>query len=68
MSKGDENFFIVLLVVCCLSALSFLFGRISGRGYMRDTAVSEQHAEYYLDKDNEKQWRWIDHSEEKTDE
>lgn len=25
----------------------------------RDEAVKQGHAEYYLDKDNNKQWRWL---------
>ncbi len=36
----------------------FVEGRMSGRERFNKEAVEKGHAEYYLDKEFEKQWRW----------
>jgi hypothetical protein len=35
-------------------------GAISEHDYMRDEAVKHHAAEYYLDANNDRQWRWLD--------
>ena len=41
-----------------MTVLSFIYGSWSERKTMRDAAVAKGKAEYYLDANNRRKWRW----------
>jgi hypothetical protein len=40
-------------------ANGWIWGAAWGDRFVRGWAVESGHAEYYLDEDNERQWRWL---------
>lgn len=59
MKGGDIAGFAVIVVVAAIFVLGiFVAGIDHGAKRMREEAVAVGVAEYYLDDDNERQWRW----------
>ena len=53
MSKSETGFALFIAII-----IGFFAGVIFDAHYFRDAAVRKGHAEYYLDKDFKRQWRW----------
>jgi hypothetical protein len=49
---------IAILVLVTICGLSFCIGQASGTGLAHEEAVKAGKAEYYLDANNQRQWRW----------
>lgn len=49
----------ILFCACIIGPFwAYTYGWDCGVQYMRDKAVTDGHAEYYLDENNARQWRW----------
>lgn len=56
--KEDSCFALACIAVMLM--LAFALGGLAGSEAMRRIATEEGHAEYYLDKNNNQQWRWLE--------
>ena len=48
-----------LLFIVIGFAFGGLVNSLLNQGYLQKESVKAGHAEYYLDKDNNRQWRWL---------
>ena len=46
------------IAAALIAVFAFTFGWVVGHDCLKKEAVKKHHAEYYLDANNEKQWRW----------
>lgn len=56
---------VAVAIFCCISAMAGILVGVITSNIARDAvwkaeAVEAGHAEYYLDENNERQWRWKD--------
>jgi len=49
----------MMLLVAVTAFVCFILGGVAGDCGMQDAAVKKGHAEYCLDDDHNKQWRWL---------
>ena len=49
----------MLVWMAVTAFVCFVLGGAAGSYGMQDKAVEKGHAEYYLDDENNKQWRWL---------
>lgn len=54
----DCDFVRMVFVGFVCFSLGMWAGNVQGQKDFQDAAVKNQHAEYYLDQNNEKAWRW----------
>lgn len=60
MSGDGEGCFGAVMIVIAIAAAfgGYCAGVGEGRSYEQNAAVKSGHAEYYLDENNNRQWRW----------
>lgn len=57
--KNDDTGGCMFLIVIALIFAAFIGGYLSGSESLETDAVKSGHAEYYLDKVNNRKWRWL---------
>ncbi len=58
MRETIPSWHCLLFIVASLLA-GFILGTLNGCEHMEIEAVDEGHAEYYIDKYNHREWRWL---------
>ncbi len=59
MKNDDDCGCIFPIVIIALILAALIGGGHLGYESHKDESVKAGHAEYYLDKDNNRQWRWL---------
>ena len=59
---------VIALIVCAILILVFTFtmGKMIGKDEIREEAIKKGYAEYYLNKDSNRKWRWKNENETKN--
>jgi len=57
MKESSEWILVFIMIIVCLGILSITHN-ITTYSW-KNEAVKEGHAEYYLDKEHNRQWRWL---------
>jgi hypothetical protein len=62
--SDDLGWFAGIIAVCVVFGVVYAIGYAGGKAEMQDEAVKIGYAEYYLDAEHNKQWRWKPKGEE----